>query len=253
MDPVFPSTSTLGRPIEFMSLLDNVVWSALTGPHLSLSLGDATARRYPAPIAPFGAAPNFEPDSLLALGRLLGPHEELALFTLSKITLPAGLEIVRQSSIVQMISNQLIGKSARTDFELLSASNSGEMLRLAELTKPGPFSERTWELGTYLGIRDQGQLIAMAGERMHLHGFTEVSAVCVHPNHRGQGFAKDLVLAICRRTVERDEIPILHAFADNYSAITLYEKLGFVVRTPMYVTVLRRTPPSTTRVIVSIN
>ena len=114
------------------------------------------------------------------------------------------------------------------------------MVELAALTKPGPFLIRTHELGGYIGIRDQGRLVAMAGERFKLPGFTEVSAVCTHPDYRGRGYAAALTLAVATRIAARGETPFLHTFASNINAIRLYEKLGFVLRTPMSVTVLRR-------------
>jgi predicted GNAT family acetyltransferase len=115
------------------------------------------------------------------------------------------------------------------------------MLDLVERTRPGPFGPRTIELGTYLGVWDDGALVAMAGERMRMPGYTEISAVCTHPDHRGRGLARTLVLTLMRRMLERGDRPILHVAADNVSALRLYEHLGFM-RTRLMTIVGLRAP-----------
>ena len=115
-----------------------------------------------------------------------------------------------------------------------------EMVALATLTKPGPFVQCTRELGTYLGIRHDGQLIAMAGERMKVPGYTEVSAVCTHPDHIGKGYARALMTEIMRRIRERGEVPFLHVRQDNVRAIELYKKLGFRQRVVQHYAVIRK-------------
>src|SRR5712664_4213450 len=115
-------------------------------------------------------------------------------------------------------------------FEELSFSHVDEMLALVELTKPGPFLKRTPQLGSYLGIREAGQLVAMAGERLKPYGYTEISAVCTHPDYRGRGYASSLVSILIQRIVKRDEIPFLYVRTDNVDAIRVYEKLGFKTR-----------------------
>ena len=121
----------------------------------------------------------------------------------------------------------------------LGPQDSAEMLALATLTKPGPFGTRTHELGSYVGIRFQGKLVAMAGERLKVPGYTEVSAVCTHPDHTGKGYARVLMTEIMRRIRERGETPMLHVRADNSRAVQLYERLGFRIRKEMHFAVLR--------------
>jgi predicted GNAT family acetyltransferase len=111
---------------------------------------------------------------------------------------------------------------------------------LTKLTKPGPFTLRTHELGTFLGIRIDGQLVAMAGERMKPANYTEITAVCVHPAYRGRGYAQILLGAVARQILARGEIPFLHVFSHNESAIALYRRQGMEIRRRLYVTVLRR-------------
>jgi predicted GNAT family acetyltransferase len=114
------------------------------------------------------------------------------------------------------------------------------MMELTALTKPGPFGRRTHELGTYLGIRRDGKLIAMAGERMKIPGYTEVSAVCTHPRHTGHGYARILMTEIMRRILGRGETPFLHVREDNTRAIELYRRLGFSERARLHLAVLRK-------------
>jgi predicted GNAT family acetyltransferase len=109
------------------------------------------------------------------------------------------------------------------------------------LTKPGPFSAGAIVLGSYLGVRCAGKLIAMAGERMRFDGFSEISAVCTHPEYRGCGYASSLVRALVRQIIARGETPFLHLYSDNTTAAALYTKLGFTHRRSLIVTVLRRT------------
>jgi len=113
-------------------------------------------------------------------------------------------------------------------------------MELTERTKPGPFHKRTHELGTYLGIRRDGRLVAMAGERLKIPGYTEVSAVCTHPEHTGHGYARILMAEVMQRILGRGETPVLHVREDNVRAIALYERLGFRLRVLMHFAVLRK-------------
>jgi predicted GNAT family acetyltransferase len=115
-----------------------------------------------------------------------------------------------------------------------------DMMGLVELTKPGPFGLRTHELGTFLGIRIDGQLVAMTGERMKPGNYTEMTAVCVHPSHRSRGYAQALLGAVARQIVARGEIPFLHVFSSNESAIALYRRQGMEIRRRLHVTVLQK-------------
>jgi predicted GNAT family acetyltransferase len=124
-------------------------------------------------------------------------------------------------------------------FVELSAPESPEMVALAELTRPGPFGRRTHELGRYIGIRHAGALAAMAGEHLRLPGFTEVSAVCTHPEHVGRGYARLLMTELMRCILQRGERPFLHVRNDNTYAIELYRRLGFRERVQLYYAVMR--------------
>jgi ribosomal protein S18 acetylase RimI-like enzyme len=185
--------------------------------------------RYPADVSPFVAMPE-DPDAAAwrALAELLGPGELAGVPGLVASPPADWVEAMRLPG-VQMVDE---GMDAVPDGEAvrLGAADVPEMLGLVERTRPGPFLPRTVELGTYLGIRRDGELVAMAGERMHLPGFTEVSAVCTDERYRGHGLAARLVRAVAVGIRARGEVPILHAAASNVGAIRLYESLGFVVR-----------------------
>jgi predicted GNAT family acetyltransferase len=129
---------------------------------------------------------------------------------------------------------------ADLQYDTLGAADVPDMMALVKLTEPGPFAARTVELGTYIGIRSGGQLIAMAGERMCFPGFTEVSAVCTHPDHRGRGHGSALVRTLLRAIRHRGETPFLHIFSDNVRARALYQALGFSLSRALFVTVLKR-------------
>jgi predicted GNAT family acetyltransferase len=122
----------------------------------------------------------------------------------------------------------------------LGEADAPEMMALARQTEPGPFYAETYRMGSFIGVRREGRLVAMAGERLRLPGFTEVSGVCTHPDHRGQGLARTLMLHVMAGIRARGDVPFLHAYADNAGAIALYRKLGFVLRREVVLTVLVR-------------
>ncbi|MFJ2211655.1 GNAT family N-acetyltransferase [Streptomyces sp. NPDC101062] len=212
--------------------LDNPVRAALTGPHAHVAERYGALLRYPADMAPWLALPA-DPDETdwADVAAFAGPGGALALAGFAGAP-PAGWEITFQGDGVQMVD---AGLAAKPDEEAvrLGPADVPEILDLIERTRPGPFFTRTVELGTYLGIRRGGALVAMAGERMRPPGWTEISAVCTDPEFRGQGLAARLVLAVADGIRSRGETPFLHAAADNTNAVRLYESLGFRLRRPM--------------------
>lgn len=212
------------------SFLDHPVWSALSTTHASLAEGDSLAKRYPVDVAPFAATRDQSPESYYSLARLLGPDGTAAMPLAAMPVLPSGWTVVRKIDSAQMVWNNQTPPPVDQSFEELNTSHVDEMLSLVELTKPGPFSKRTPELGSYLGIRVAGQLVAMAGERLKPYGYTEISAVCTHPDYRGRGYASSLVSILIQRITKRNEIPFLHVRTENAGAIHVYEKLGFKTR-----------------------
>jgi GNAT superfamily N-acetyltransferase len=230
-------------------ILDRPVWSALTSRHAALAEGSDLARRYHPSTVPFAAARDDSAESLQALGELAGPDEALLLLQADPIVLPSGYLAEIMASGVQMVLQRTPPKVADTRIERLSEADAPEMLALATLTKPGPFSPKAQALGEFFGVKADGRLIAMAGERLKPAGYTEVSGVCTHPDFQGRGLGKLLSVFMTHRVLERDETPYLHAYATNAAAIGLYESIGFQLRTMMNVAVIRAVgaPPAPER------
>jgi GNAT superfamily N-acetyltransferase len=231
--------STHSLSVRDEAALDRPIWSALTSQHRSLALGGDRARRYPADIAPFAAVSDFTPEAVSDLHSLAadGP---VALKVSAPLDSLDGFEVLNRLVLRQMIA--MAGPPDEPDVSLavLGESDVPAMLALTALTKPGPFFPRTYQLGRYIGIRDGDRLAAMAGERMRLDGCTEISAVCVHPDYRGKGYAQALMKSLMTSISTRGEVPFLHVLDANLGAIALYERLGFAIRTTIHLAVLQR-------------
>ena len=212
--------------------LDNPVWTSLTGPHETLAERKGRAARYLPDVAPFAALPlEPEPQDWADLAALAGPGETVVLAG-PEHTPPEGWTVEMALPGVQMDGSAMV-VAPDPEAVVLGPADVPEMLDLVGRTRPGPFLERTRLTGTYLGIRRDGALVAMAGERMHPPGWTEISAVCTDDALRGQGLAGRLVLAVAHGIRQRGDIPLLHAAATNTNAIRLYETLGFRRRRPL--------------------
>jgi ribosomal protein S18 acetylase RimI-like enzyme len=209
--------------------LDNPAWAALTGPHAHLAERVGRAARYPVDVSPFTAlADPADPAAWADLATLVGPGNVTPVS--GAITaLPEGWETVESGQGVQLVAATLRAEPA-PEAVRLGPEDVPEMLDLVARTKPGPFLPRTVELGTYLGLRRDGRLVAMAGERLHPPGWAEISAVCTDPDHRAQGLATRLVRAVAHGIRDRGETPFLHAAATNTGAIRLYQSIGFTLR-----------------------
>jgi ribosomal protein S18 acetylase RimI-like enzyme len=208
--------------------LDNPVRSSLAGPHARFAERRGNVLRYPVDVSPFLALPD-QPDAAdwADAAALAGPGALIALAGV-RVPAPDGWQVTLIGEGVQLVE---VDVEAAVDSEAvrLGPGDVAEMLELAGRTKPGPFLPRTVELGSYLGIRRGGTLVAMAGERLHPPGWTEISAVCTDDAWRGRGFASRLVRALVAGIRARGETAFLHAVSDN-PAIGLYEALGFRLR-----------------------
>jgi len=218
------------------ALLDRPIWSALTTSHKHLAEGGPRALRYHVDTTPFADMIDMSADSFAALGDLMAPSQVVALFTPEPIDVPAGFKVVLAESGDQMIGSPVDSPLHDAEIVTLGKADVPAMMALTTLTKPGPFSARTHELGTFLGIRSGGELVAMTGERMKPGKFVEMTAVCVHPDYRGRGYAQALLASVARRIEARGEIPFLHVFSNNTSAIALYERQGMRLRRRLHVT-----------------
>jgi ribosomal protein S18 acetylase RimI-like enzyme len=227
-----------------MHPLDNVIWQALTTRQAGFAEGFDQARRFVREITSLTAFREASSRGYESVGELVGPSGTAALFLNEPYEPRLGWSLVAEAPLLQMLcENGAPSRDARAgsrpQIAELGPQDSREMLELTALTQPGPFGSRTHELGTYLGIRCDGKLIAMAGERLKVPGYTEVSAVCTHPEHTGKGYAAVLMTEIMQRIRQRREIPFLHVRQDNGRAVVLYERLGFRKRVMVHLAVLR--------------
>jgi ribosomal protein S18 acetylase RimI-like enzyme len=219
-------------------LLDNPVWHALIGPHANVAFGHGAARHYPRDIAPFSAVARPTPAAYADLATDLPPGIEARLFRAANETAPPGWERLSARPILQMtLPNGPLPSvvAAEAAVAPLSMADTADMLALAETAKPGPFEPRAVQLGRYAGVREaNGRLVAMVGERFRLPGYVELSAICVHPDARGQGLGAAVTLHLARSALARGEVPFLHVFPDNPAA-ALYARLGFRERATLWV------------------
>lgn len=218
--------------------LDNPALAALRGPHAYLAERCGQALRYPADVAPFVGLPD-EPDldAWKDLAGLVGPAGVAASAAVLVVP-PPGWDTLMSIDAVQMVDDH-VDAADDSDAIELGPADVPEMMDLVARTRPGPFRPRTVELGGYLGVRRDGALVAMAGQRLRLPGWTEISGVCTDPAFRGQGLATRLTLAVAADIRARDDVPFLHASADNTDAIRLYESVGFALRRAATFVVMR--------------
>lgn len=210
-------------------ILDNVVWAALSGPQASFAEVFGQARRFPVDVSLFGAIANQDdPQCWSDLAELIGPGGHVVI-TGKELKVPEMWEELGGGTGKQMTGEDVLGQEDDEAIEL-GLDDVPEMLDLISRTEPGPFLPRTYELGGYLGFRINGDLVAMAGRRMHPPGWVEISAVCTDRAHQGKGLGGRLVNAVAAGIRAEGAVPFLHVSETNEKAIRLYEKLGFQIR-----------------------
>ena len=218
--------------------LDRPIWSSLRQGWSSLAYGDARALRLDRDYGPFAAAASQSVEDLAALRSLVIEGDEAWMVENFEAMAPSGMAVARRGVLSQMVAHDLTPRRAAINVVALGDADAEEMQALAALTKPGPFTRLAHRLGDFIGVREGGRLIAMAGERMRIEGHCEVSGVCTDPGHRGRGLAGALMSIVAERIGARGETPFLHSYADNAVAIGLYESLGFRFRATIHLTVL---------------
>lgn len=231
-------------------LLDNPIWSSLVTGHAHLAVGEHTghglARRYPAGIGPLSAIKEATPEAYEDLAAIVPEGDIAVLFFEDHPQVPAGWELLRDGTLVQMVCSKVPEQSPLDDIIVsMKPADFPKMVALATLTEPGPFRDDTAKLGEFLGIRVDGRIAAMAGQRLSPTGFTEVSAVCTHPDFRGRGYAQALVAAVARSIHAQGRTPFLTSLEANTGAVRVYQQVGFVVRRTFQLAVLK--PPSRVR------
>jgi ribosomal protein S18 acetylase RimI-like enzyme len=233
--------------IQNHALLDNPIWNSLTTQHAHLALGAQVgrglARRYPSSIGPLSAFEQPTPEAYADLAAIVPEGDLAVLFLPSPRGIPPDWQLVRNGALVQMVCPVVPDPPSLAEAIVpLQPTEFPEMVALATLTEPGPFREQTASLGGFLGIRVDGRLAAMAGQRLSPTGFAEISAVCTHPEFRGRGFAQALVAAVARDIHAQGRLPFLTSFAANTGAVRVYQQVGFIPRRSFELAVLK--PPS---------
>jgi len=222
-----------------LSPLDNPVWHALNSHHAHLAIWGEGAVRYQPDIVGAVAIPE---NSSVGFNNLRGLVDTDEIVGVIGGSLPedlSGWEVLHIDQARQLIHEDL-QPATPVHAVVLTAEDVPEMLDLVNVAQPGPFSRRTIETGQYLGVRQDGHLVAMAGERFHLTGFCEVSAVCTHPEYRGRGYAGALTTMVAQAILDRQETPFLHVAPGNDRALRLYLKLGFRIRQEIQVSILKK-------------
>jgi ribosomal protein S18 acetylase RimI-like enzyme len=217
-------------------LLDNPVWSALSSADNHLNIGNDVVKYFSADISPFVGIANWDEKHQQELLHYLPADRSFAVMVAESFKLNDALETVFTTTLNQLVFENLKSKYSTEMFENIQPLGDEyipEMLELTALTKPGPFYEKTNAFGNYVGIFQDNQLVAMAGERLHLNDYTEISAVCTHPTQTGKGFGSLLVAYLAKKIIDNGQTPFLHVRKDNVGAIRVYEKVGFVVRKEM--------------------
>jgi ribosomal protein S18 acetylase RimI-like enzyme len=221
--------------------LDNPIWSCLSTRHAHLSDGGALARRYRPAISPLAGFSGAGPQYIAELETVVDVGDHVGTAGPFIPALPAHWETFRESHLTQMIRTEpSLLPEGDVESSALGTADVPDMLALVELTRPGPFRPRTIELGNYIGIRERGQLVAMAGERLWIGDFREVSAVCTHPGAQGRGHARALIGRVVNRMLRAGQTPFLHVESVNTHAIDVYRTLGFVRRIELPLLYARR-------------
>ncbi len=221
-------------------VLDKPIWAALETRQSALASGDGIARRFPEDISPFVAAHDNSADAVAALVKLIPSGDDVSFLEVAPPGAPVGVTAT-EAVCVQMTATTLAAPKRNVSAMALGEADAADMLELALLTRPGPFRQRTHTLGRFIGVRDNGRLIAMAGERLHLPGYREISAVCTHPDYQGRGLGAALLCGVGKRMLEEGDIPFLHSYASNATAIGLYTRLGFTPRANVVHAIWKRT------------
>jgi ribosomal protein S18 acetylase RimI-like enzyme len=209
--------------------LDRPIWAALATRQAHFDTKGTIARRFPPDVSPFVAVGEDSAGAVAAAVELIPEGDDVSFLERAPPQAPAGVTATSAKGL-QMVAKGFAAGGRDFEIKTLTSDDADEMLALATLTRPGPFRARTHTLGRFIGIRDGGRLVAMAGERLKLDGFVEISAVCTHPDYRGRGYGAALMKIVGQRILSEGDTPFLHTYADNAVAIALYKRLGFEVR-----------------------
>lgn len=213
------------------SKLDNPVWNSLSESHQKFALEYNGTKFYNPDYCPFGGYLELEntPESADKYASLCGNFFIVG----EKPKILDTLKIAKELICLQMIVREKVQITFDNEIIKLTEEHKEELFELVNLVQPGYFKANTFLLGNYYGIFSNKKLVSIAGERMKMNNFTEVSAIITHPDHTGKGYAKQLTSHVVNNIFDEGKIPFLHVVETNLGAIKLYEKLGFVTRRKM--------------------
>lgn len=224
-----------------VSLLDNPVWEALSNRQSHFNRGSGVLKYFPSDVAPFIGLKHWDQKDLDELNDHIPADRTFSVLIAKKVSLPPSFEIIFSTPLYQMYC-PVLKPVIDTNINIRSLRDEDipMMLELTAMTKPGPFYERTIDFGNYIGIFDNDNLVAMAGDRLSIDGYTEVSAICTHPEQLGKGYASYLITKAANRVIQEGDTPFLHVRADNLRAIEVYKKMGFQIRADIYFAIFRK-------------
>jgi len=223
-----------------MHVLDNPIYHSLITGHLSFAKETGEVSYYQEDIAPFAGLKDNSKENFETLRKNSAPKSTFVVFTPVAYDLPKGWELATHIDMFQMVYEHKTAPTGDDEFENLNETHVDEMIELVKLTQPGPFKSKTIVLGNYTGVFREQKLVAMAGHRFNPKPYVEISAVCTHPDHLGNGYAYGLLREQIKRILDSAQIPFLHVRNDNVAAVKLYQKLGFGIRTEMIAYVLKK-------------
>ncbi|MDE3143140.1 MAG: GNAT family N-acetyltransferase [Bacteroidota bacterium] len=225
------------------SVLDNPIWNALCSVDSDKNIGTNDLSFLDADVAPFIGMQHWDEESQKKILDNAPSKRSWFLLIADEVNFIDELEITFTIPLYQFVCNKLNNVTDyKNDITItsLNSSHVDDMLALTALTKPGPFMKRTIEFGNYHGIFEGDKLVAMGGERLHLDRFTEISAICTHPDFRGHGYGAAITHHLAQSVIQKGQIPFLHARVDNIKAIDIYERLGFEIRSTIQFYIIRR-------------
>jgi len=222
-------------------ILDNPAWYGMISGNSNLSLGNEGVRYFPADVSPFVGLQDFEAGRFHQLATVLPPRQVAVVVSAADILIPGGWKVIHHGIGLQLMGDEATRPEGwdKWTFVPLGQKDVPQMVALAKLTNPGPFGERTIEFGNFVGVFDGDRLMAMSGHRLHPVPYIEISGVCTHPDYARQGLGAALTYYQVERIRGMGEAPMLHVWAHNTKAISVYEGLGFVRRKEMYFNVIQ--------------
>ena len=224
-----------------MKNLVNPVWSALNSVDQRLNIGDAEVSYFDSEVSPFVGMQDWGDEAQLNAIEKLPSGRSWFVMKEGGVNFIDGFVQVITIPLYQMVCQDFKSNLlSEVDVRQLGADHLGEMLSLTALTKPGPFMSRTMEFGNYKGLFVGDRLVSMAGERLHLEEYTEISAVCTHPDQLGKGFGAHMLSVLSADVLAKGSVPFLHVRQDNERAIAMYQRLGYKVSREMFFAIFRR-------------